>query len=64
MRQFVYDIEDDEGTIADVTKKTSDMFNSPIIYRKQRPFKLLTNPPKVRVVTAEAKKAAINALLT
>lgn len=65
MRQFVSDVEEEDGTtIADITKKTSDLFNTPIIYRKQRPFKLLTNPSKVRVVTPDAKKAAISALLT
>lgn len=63
MRQFVYEIEDDEGSITDITKKTNNMFITIIAYRKQRPFKVLTNPLKMRNVTVEAKKAAINALL-
>lgn len=63
MRQFVYEIDDDEGSITDITKKTNDMFITTIVYRKQRLFKVLTNPPKMRTVTVDARKAAINALL-
>lgn len=63
MRQFVYEVEDDEGTITDITKKTNEMFVTTIAYRKQRAFKVLTNPPKIRNITADSKKAAVNALL-
>ncbi len=63
MRQFVYEIEDDEGTITDITKKTNDMFSSTIVYKKQRQFKVLTDPPKMRCITVDSRKAAINALL-
>lgn len=63
MRQFVYEVEDDEGSITDITKKTNDMFVTTITYRKQRLIRILTNPVKMRTVTPDAKKAAINALL-
>lgn len=63
MRQFVYEVEDDEGTITDVAKKTNDMFMTTIVYRKQRLLKVLMNPPKIRNVTVDARKAAITALL-
>lgn len=63
MRQFVYEVEDDEGSITDITKKTNDMFVTTITYRKQRLVRILTNPMKMRTVTADAKKAAISALL-
>lgn len=63
MRQFVYEVEDDEGTITEITKKTNEMFVTTIAYRKQRALKVLTNPPKIRNITADSKKAAVNSLL-
>ncbi|KAI4495187.1 hypothetical protein M0804_001388 [Polistes exclamans] len=56
MRQFVLEVEDDENEGA---KKINDTFDSKIIYRKQRPVKILNNPPKVRNVVTSLKKAAV-----
>lgn len=63
MRQFVYEIDDEEGSITDIMKKTNDMFITSVPYRKQRLLKVLINPPKMRSITVDLKKAAINALL-
>nr|XP_050847837.1 sodium leak channel NALCN isoform X2 [Vespula vulgaris] len=56
MRQFVLEVEDDEN---EGTKKINETFDSKIIYRKQRPVKILNNPPKVRNVVTSLKKAAV-----
>ncbi|XP_046820386.1 sodium leak channel non-selective protein isoform X1 [Vespa crabro] len=56
MRQFVLEVEDDENEGA---KKINETFDSKIIYRKQRPVKILNNPPKVRNVVTSLKKAAV-----
>lgn len=56
MRQFVFEVEDDEN---ESTKKIHETFDSKMVYRKQRPVKILNNPPKVRNVVTSLKKAAI-----
>lgn len=56
MRQFVFELgdEDSEGM-----KKIIEIFDSKVVYRKQRPIKLLSNLPKVRHVNTDLRKAAI-----
>ncbi|EFN65909.1 Sodium leak channel non-selective protein [Camponotus floridanus] len=56
MRQFVIEVEDEENEIA---KRINETFDSKIVYRKQRPVKILNNPPKVRSVVTNLKKAAV-----
>lgn len=46
--------EENEGV-----KKINETFDSKMIYRKQRPVKILNNPPKVRNVATNLKKAAV-----
>ncbi|XP_032668813.1 sodium leak channel non-selective protein-like [Odontomachus brunneus] len=56
MRQFVLEVEDEENEGA---KRTNETFDSKMLYRKQRPVKILNNPPKVRSVVTNLKKAAV-----
>lgn len=56
MRQFVFEMETEEN---EGVKKINETFDSKMIYRKQRPVKILNNPPKVRNVVTSLKKAAI-----
>lgn len=56
MRQFVLEVEDEEN---DGAKRISETFDSKMAYRKQRPVKILNNPPKVRNVVTNLKKAAV-----
>ncbi|XP_063985315.1 sodium leak channel NALCN isoform X1 [Diachasmimorpha longicaudata] len=56
MRQFVLDIEDEKNEAA---KRMNETFDSKMVYRKQRPVKILNNPPKVRNVVVSLKKAAV-----
>lgn len=56
MRQFVLEVEDEENEGA---KRTNETFDSKIVYRKQRPVKILNNPPKVRSVVTNLKKASV-----
>lgn len=56
MRQFVYEVEEDE---TEVVKKVNEVFDSKIVYRKHKPVKILTNPPKVRNVSTNLRKAAV-----
>lgn len=59
MRQFVYETEDDETSEGGIKKISEEVFNSKIIYRKQKPLRVLNNLPKVRVVNSKLKKASI-----
>ncbi|KAF3429704.1 hypothetical protein E2986_05904 [Frieseomelitta varia] len=56
MRQFVFEMENEEN---EGVKKINETFDSKMIYRKQRPVKILNNPPKVRNVVTSLKKAAV-----
>lgn len=56
MRQFVYEMEEDEN---EGVKRVCEVFDSKVVYRKQRPVKLLSNLPKVRNVSTDLRKAAI-----
>lgn len=60
MRQFVYEVEDEEN---EGTKKISEAFDSKMVYRKQRPVKILNDPPKVRNVVTTLKKAAVTYII-
>lgn len=60
MRQFVFEMENEENEGA---KKVNETFDSKMIYRKQRPVKILNNPPKVRNVVTNLKKAAVNYII-
>ncbi|XP_058810825.1 sodium leak channel NALCN isoform X2 [Phymastichus coffea] len=60
MRQFVYEVEDEEN---EGTRKASELFDSKMVYRKQRPLELLNKPPKARVVETSFKKAAVTYII-
>lgn len=62
MRQFVYETEDDENSEAGI-KKVEEVFDSKIIYRKQKPLKILNDLPKVRVVNTKLKKTSISHII-
>ncbi|XP_018580232.1 sodium leak channel non-selective protein isoform X2 [Anoplophora glabripennis] len=59
MRQFVYETEDDENSESGIKKISEEVFDSKIVYRKQKPLKVLNNLPKVRVVNLKLKKTAV-----
>ena len=60
MRQFVFEVEDDEN---EGIKKVNETFDSKMVYRKQRPVQLLNKPPKVRTVETSLKKAAVTYII-
>lgn len=60
MRQFVYEVEDDEN---EGIKRISETFDSKMVYRKQRPVQILNKPPKVRTVETSFKKAAVTYII-
>ncbi|KAG8306969.1 hypothetical protein J6590_034514 [Homalodisca vitripennis] len=60
MRQFVFELGDDEN---EGVKKIIEVFDSKVVYRKQRPIKLLSNLPKVRHVNTDLRKAAITFII-
>ncbi|PSN30664.1 Sodium leak channel non-selective protein [Blattella germanica] len=60
MRQFVYEVEDEE---TEGVKRVNEVFDSKIVYRKQKPVKILTNPPKVRNISTNLRKAAIQHII-
>nr|CAD7393797.1 unnamed protein product [Timema cristinae] len=57
MRQFVLEVEEEEPEAG--VKKISEVFDSKIVYRKQRPVKVLASTPKVRNVSTHLRKAAV-----
>lgn len=59
MRQFVYETEDDANSENVAKKINEEIFDSKVIYRKQKPLKILNNLPKVRVVDNKLKKASV-----
>lgn len=61
MRQFIFEVEDDET--AEGVKKVNETFDSKMVYRKQRPVKILNNPPKVRSIVTNLRKAAITYII-
>lgn len=62
MRQFVLDRSDEE-TCPENINKTIEIIKPPLIVRKQHPIQLLTNPPKVRTITPEIRKAIISNII-
>lgn len=60
MRQFVFEMEDDEQ---EGCKKICEVFDSKIVYRKKKPVKLLADPPKVRNISNELRKAAVSYII-
>lgn len=59
MRQFVYETEDDENAEGVIKKLHEEVYDSKIVYRKQKPLRVLNNLPKVRVVNSNLKKTAV-----
>lgn len=62
MRQFVYEVED-EDSIDGVCKRVSETWDSKMVYRKQKPVKLLNDTPKVRTISTALRKAAITHII-
>ncbi|XP_065156666.1 sodium leak channel NALCN isoform X2 [Atheta coriaria] len=59
MRQFVFETENGENSEG-LKKLSEEIFDSKIIYRKQRPLKILNNNiPKVRVINFKLKKTSV-----
>ena len=56
MCQFVYEVEEDE---TEGMKKVKEEFDSKIVYHKQKPVKILTDPPRVGNVSTHLRKAAV-----
>lgn len=59
MRQFVYETEEDENSEAGIKKMNEEVYDTKIVYRKQKPLNVLNNLPKVRVVNSKLKKTAV-----
>lgn len=59
MRQFVYETEDDENVEGGVKKITEETYDTKVIYRKQKPLKILNDLPKVRTVNSKLKKTSV-----
>lgn len=60
MRQFVFEVEDEEN---ENVKKVNETFDSKMVYRKQRPVKILNQHPKIRNVETSFKKAAVTYII-
>lgn len=70
MRQFVLDSAlyggdaDDDEEVTDVTgKKRFETFDSKIVYRKGRPVNTLCSTDKVRNISSDLRKAAIQYII-
>lgn len=63
MRQFVYETEDDENSEGVIKKISEEVYDTKIVYRKQKPLKVLNNLPKVRVANSKLKKATVAHIL-
>lgn len=61
MRQFVYEMEEDE--LSEGMKKVSEVFDSKIVYRKKKPVLIMTDTPKVRNISNDLRKAAVNYII-
>ncbi|KAI5754978.1 hypothetical protein M8J77_013101 [Diaphorina citri] len=62
MRHFVYEMEDDE-TLNQASTNIRDIYHTKVIYKKQRLFKLLINPTKVRINSTELRKAEVTNII-
>ncbi|EEZ98774.1 sodium leak channel NALCN [Tribolium castaneum] len=63
MRQFVYETEEDENSEGGIKKLSEETYDSKIIYRKQKPLKVLNNLPKVRVENIKLKKTSVSFII-
>lgn len=63
MRQFVYEMEDDDNSEGALKKISEEIFDSKIVYRKQKPVKILNDLPKVRTVSTKLRKSAISHII-
>lgn len=64
MRQFVYETEDDENSETGIKRLTAEeMFDSKIVYRKQRPLNIMNKLPKVRSVNIKLKKTTVSHII-
>ncbi|KAJ3664869.1 hypothetical protein Zmor_000408 [Zophobas morio] len=63
MRQFVYETEDDENSESGIKKLNEELFDTKIIYRKQKPLKVLNTLPKVRVENTKLKKTSVSYII-
>lgn len=59
MRQFVYEMEDDETSEGGLKKISEEIFDSKIVYRKQKPVKIMNDLRKVRTVSTKLRKSAV-----
>ncbi|XP_066141608.1 sodium leak channel NALCN isoform X3 [Euwallacea fornicatus] len=65
MRQFVYETEDEENAETGIKRLTAEeMFDSKIVYRKQRPLNILNKLPKVRSVNIKLKKTTVSHIIS
>ncbi|XP_060526683.1 sodium leak channel NALCN isoform X2 [Cylas formicarius] len=65
MRQFVYETEDDENSETGTKRLTAEeMFDSKIVYRKQKPIPILNRLPKVRSVDIKLKKTTVSHIIS
>ncbi|XP_076258314.1 sodium leak channel non-selective protein na isoform X3 [Rhynchophorus ferrugineus] len=65
MRQFVYETEDEENSETGIKRLTAEeMFDSKIVYRKQRPLQILNKLPKVRSVNIKLKKTSVSHIIS
>lgn len=62
MRQFVYETEDDEN-YETTLKKCEEDYHTKIVYRKQKPLKIINELTKVRVVNNKLKKTAVSQII-
>lgn len=63
MRQFVYEVEDDESADGVSKKLSEEIFDSKVVYRKQKPFKMINDLPKVRSAPTKLRKAVITHII-
>lgn len=65
MRQFVYEVEDDENDGPSGKKCIGGppWESSKIVYRKQRAVKTLAAAPKLRQTTTDLRKAAVSIII-
>lgn len=63
MRQFVFEVEDEESADAINKKMGADMFETKVVYRKQKPFKMINQLPKVRSAPTKLRKAVITHII-
>ncbi|XP_030767372.1 sodium leak channel non-selective protein isoform X2 [Sitophilus oryzae] len=64
MRQFVYETEvEDNSENGKKKHSTEEIFDSKIVYRKQRPLQILNKLPKVRSVNIKLKETTVSHII-